>query len=147
VALPLAADRGRRRFITKQWISELNHFETKQPFEKKQPNWRLRRVQAQAEKRQRRVEIRRAAELATSSRAAAQIRLLMTNIEVEAASLDARIAADLEIALVKDPSHPAFPASTKAMIGRRDNLKSTIRALSDRARSMVQNNEADANGF
>jgi hypothetical protein len=109
----------------------LNQLETKQP------NWRLRRVQAQAEKRQRRIETRRQAELAASNRATAQIRLLTTNIEVEVASLDARIAGDLAVAAVKDPAHPAFSVSTKAMMIRRDNLKSTIRALAERAKSMV----------
>ena len=129
--LPVVADKGQRRFITKQWIIDLNQFETKEP------NWRLRRVQAQAEKRQRRIEMRRQAELAASNRATAQIRLLTANIELEVASLDARIAADLEVAAVKDPAHPAFSVSTKAMMIRRDNLKSTIRALAERAKSMV----------
>jgi hypothetical protein len=128
---PSGLDTGQRRFITKHWIIDLNQLETKEP------NWRLRRVQAQAEKRQRRIEMRRQAELAASNRAAAQIRLLTANIEAEVASLDARITADLEVAVVKDPAHPAFSVSTKAMITRRDNLKSTIRALSERARSIA----------
>jgi hypothetical protein len=119
---------------------DLSHTETKQPA------WRLRRLRAMAEKRQRQVESRREAELAASNRAAAQIRLLTANIEAEVADLDARIAADIEVAMVKDPSHDVFPISTKAMIARRDNLKSTIRALSERAGSTADDAKANANG-
>jgi hypothetical protein len=118
---------------------DLSHTETKQPA------WRLRRLQALAEKRQRQIERRREAELAASNRAAAQIRLLMANIEAEVADLDARIAADIEVATVKDPSREVFPISAKAMIARRDNLKSTIRALSERVGATVDA-KADANG-
>jgi hypothetical protein len=109
----------------------LNHIDTTEPA------WRLRRAQALAQKRQRQVERRREAELAARSRAAAQIRMLTANIEMEIASLEARIAADLEIATVKDPAHDAFRASTKAMIERRDNLMCTTRALAERAASMA----------
>ena len=106
---------------------DLTHFETEQP------TLRLRRMRARAEKRQRGIEIRREAELTASNQAAAQIRLLTANIEVEVTNLDATIAADLEVATVKDPLHYAFPVFIKAMIARRDNLKTTIRALSERA--------------
>ena len=115
----------------KQWIINLNHIETKAPI------WRLRRQQAQAEKRQRQVETRRQVELAASNRATAQIRSLTASIRAEVADLDERIAADLKVAAVKDPSHEAFRISTKARITRRDNLQRTIRALSERAESMV----------
>jgi hypothetical protein len=118
---------------------DLSHTETKPPA------WRLRRLHALAEKRQRQVESRREAQLAASNRAAAQIRLLLANIEAEVADLDARIAADIEAATVKDPSHGVFPISAKAMIVRRDNLRSTIRALSERAGSTIDA-KADANG-
>jgi hypothetical protein len=106
----------------------VNHIETAGPA------WRFSRAQARAEKRQRQVEIRREAELAASNRIAAQICLLTAHLEVEVAKMDARIAADLVVAAVKDPSHSAFPISTKAMIARRDNLKATIRALSERGK-------------
>jgi hypothetical protein len=106
----------------------LTHFETGEP------SLRARRVRIQAEKRQRQIEIRRQAELAAARQAAVQIRQLTAGLEAEVANLDACMAADLEVASVKDPSHYAFPVSIKAMITRRDNLKSTIRALLARER-------------
>ena len=104
-------------------------------------------MQALADKRQRQAERRREAELAVRNRAAAQIRLLTAKIEMEIASLEARIAADLQTATVKDPAHEAFRPSTKAMIVRRDNLKCTIHALSERAdRSAPDDAKVDVDG-
>jgi hypothetical protein len=104
----------------------LTHFETEEPI--LQP----RRVQVQLAKRQRQIEIRRQAELAAARQAEAQIRSLTAHLEAEVANLDARVTADLAKATIKDPSHYAFSVSIKAMIARRDNLKSTIRALLER---------------
>ena len=105
----------------------LTHFETEES------TLQPRRVRVQAEKRQRQFEIRRQAELAAANQAATQIRLLTADLEAEAASLEACIAADLAVATIKDPSHYAFPVSIKAMMARRDNIKTTIRALLARA--------------
>jgi hypothetical protein len=123
---PGAAELGRRRFTTKHWTINLSHIETREP------PWRLRRRQALADKRQRQVENRRQAELAASNRTTTQIRMLTAKLEAEVADLEARIAADLKVAAYKDPSHEAFPVSTRAMLVRRDNLKITIRALAQR---------------
>jgi hypothetical protein len=101
----------------------LTHFETEEP------TLQPRRVRVQAEKRRRQIEIRRQAELAAARQAEAQIRQLTAGLEAEVVNLDACIAADLEVVSVKDPSHYAFSVSIKAMIARRDNLKSTIHAL------------------
>src|SRR5437868_14716120 len=110
-------------------MAELNQIETREP------NWRLRRQHALAEKRQRRAELRRQVERAANSRAAAQLRTLMTRIETEIAGLEAGIAADLKAAAVNERAQNTLGA-TRAMIARRDNLKCTIRALSERAASM-----------
>ena len=85
----------------------------------------LAKHQAQNEARkQREIEIKR--------RAATQLRTMIVTLEREVANLDDGISSELMLARVRDPSHFAYPISVKTMQARRENLKATIAALSDR---------------
>jgi hypothetical protein len=85
----------------------------------------LAKHQAQNEARkQREIEIKR--------RAATQLRTMIVTLEREVANLGDGISSELMLARVRDPSHFAYPISVKTMQARRENLKATIAALSDR---------------
>jgi cell division protein FtsB len=85
----------------------------------------LAKHQAQNEARkQREIEIKR--------RAATQLRTMIVTLEREVANLDDGISSELMLARVRDPSHFAYPISVRTMQARRENLKATIAALSDR---------------
>ena len=94
----------------------------------------LAKHQAQNEARkQREIEIKR--------RAATQLRTMIVTLEREVANLDDGISSELMLARVRDPSHFAYPISVRTMQARRENLKATIAALSDR---LALNDDAPA---
>ena len=94
----------------------------------------LAKHQAQNEARkQREIEIKR--------RAATQLRTMIVTLEREVANLGDGISSELMLARVRDPSHFAYPISVKTMQARRENLKATIAALSDR---LALNDDAPA---
>src|ERR1700694_1450574 len=85
----------------------------------------LAKRQAQNEAcKQREIEIKR--------RAATQLRTMLFTLEREIANLDDGISSELMLARVRDPSHFAYPISVRTMQARRENLRATIVALSDR---------------
>jgi hypothetical protein len=90
------------------------------------------RVRARFAKRQLQHEIRKQKEIETDRRAAMQLRAMIAAFERALSSLDDSINADLERARIRDPSHFAYPISVRTMTTRRNNLKATIAALSDR---------------
>jgi hypothetical protein len=90
------------------------------------------RIRGRLAKRLAREHGRKQKQIDTSQREAAQIRSMIASLNRTIASLDGSIAADLEKSHVRDPRHYAFPISARTMIARRDNLRSTIAALSDR---------------
>jgi hypothetical protein len=57
---------------------------------------------------------------------------MIANLEQEVANLDDGISSELTLARVRDPSHFAYPISVRTMQARRENLKTTIAALSNR---------------
>jgi|SRR5664279_5159578 hypothetical protein len=75
-------------------------------------------------------ELRRQKAIETRQRNAAQIRSTIALLNLTVSMLDSSIAAELEIASVRDPRHYAFPISVKTTMPRRDNLKATLSALS-----------------
>ena len=90
------------------------------------------RIRDRLAKRLAREQGRKQKENEIRQREAAQIRSMISSLNSTIASLDGSIAADLERSLIQDPQHCAFPISARTMIARRDNLKGTVAALSDR---------------
>jgi hypothetical protein len=61
-----------------------------------------------------------------------QLREMITTLDHAVISLDLSIAAELDVARERNPSHCAYPIWATALSGRRDNLKATIAVLSER---------------
>jgi hypothetical protein len=83
-------------------------------------------------KRQAQNEARKQREIEIKRRSATQLRTMIAALEREVANLDDGISSELALARVRDPSHFAYPMSVRTMQARRENLKATIAALSDR---------------
>ena len=90
------------------------------------------RIRAILAKRQAQNEAREQREIEIKRRAATQLRTMIVTLEREVANLGDGISSELMLARVRDPSHFAYPISVKTMQARRENLKATIAALSDR---------------
>lgn len=90
------------------------------------------RVQALLAKRQARNEACKQREIELKRRTATQLRMMIASIEREIANLDVSIDSELALARVRKPLHFACPIAAKAMQARRENLKATVAALSDR---------------
>jgi len=56
----------------------------------------------------------------------------------ELSNAEQSIAAELEVARERNPSHWAYPIWATALTGRRDNLKATIAVLSERLATVEQ---------
>jgi hypothetical protein len=69
-------------------------------------------------------------EVETRRATAAKVRGLIEQLERQAARLDDSIGEVLAGARVRDPSDCAYPIEARTMGARRDNIKSTIAALS-----------------
>jgi uncharacterized metal-binding protein YceD (DUF177 family) len=77
-------------------------------------------------------ESRRQAEIDIARRRRVlQTRAAIDEFERAVLNLDLQIAAELECARVRDPSHVAYPIAVRTMVVRRDNMKATIAALSE----------------
>lgn len=94
------------------------------------------RVCALSPKRQARSEARQQREIAVNTRTAIQIRTMIAGLEREVRNLDDSIASELALSGVREPSHFAYPISAKMMQARRENLKTTVAALSERLASI-----------
>jgi hypothetical protein len=90
------------------------------------------RVRALLARRRTQHEVREQREADIKRRVATQLRAMIRTLEFEAAQLDRSISSELELARVRDPSHFGYPISVRTMTLRRDNLKSSIVALSER---------------
>ena len=77
-------------------------------------------------------EARRQNELAASRREAGQLQAMIANLDREIVNLDDSIASELAMSRAREPSHFAYPISVTMMQARRQNLKNTITALTDR---------------
>jgi hypothetical protein len=71
----------------------------------------LNRVSKRLSKRRIFEQHRRQKAIDTRQREAAQIRSTIASLNLTVSMLDSSIAADLEIALVRDPRHHAYPTS------------------------------------
>jgi hypothetical protein len=74
-------------------------------------------------------------------REAAQIRILITDLDRRVRILDRDIATEEEFAGVFDPLNPAYPVLAMTLAVRRDNLKHTIAALEKRLVNFVDRTE------
>jgi hypothetical protein len=90
------------------------------------------RIRAILAKRQAQNEARKQREIEIKRRAARQLRTMIVTLEREVANLNDGISSELMLARVRDPSHFAYPISVRTMQARRENLRATIAALSDR---------------
>jgi hypothetical protein len=68
----------------------------------------------------------------TTLRETEKLRTMIADLEQIVTVLEASLTSELERSRVKDPSDYAFPMSARALIARRDNLKTTITSLLDR---------------
>jgi hypothetical protein len=85
-----------------------------------------------------REESRKQRQIVADQREAMQIRAMIATLDRSVLNLDADIDAELQWARIRDPSHFAFPIAARTMIARRDNLKATIAALSERLAEVDQ---------
>jgi len=77
-------------------------------------------------------EIRKQGQIVANQRDTVQIQAMIAILDRSVLNLDADIDVELQRARVQDPSHFAFPIAARTMIARRDNLKVTIAALTER---------------
>ncbi len=90
------------------------------------------RVAALLAKREAQNEAREQREIEVKKRTAIRLRMMIASIERDIANLDASINSELALARVRKPSHFAYPVAARTMQARRENLKATVAALSDR---------------
>jgi hypothetical protein len=90
------------------------------------------RVRALLVKRQAQIEVREQREIEVKRRTAIRLRMMVASIERDIANLDASISSELALARVRKPFHFAHPIAARTMQARRENLKATVAALSDR---------------
>jgi hypothetical protein len=90
----------------------------------------LQAVHARLTKPWARLEARVQKEVEVKRATAAKVRSLIEELERQAARLDETIGIVLAGARVRDPSDCAYPIEARTMGARRDNIKSTIAALS-----------------
>jgi hypothetical protein len=90
------------------------------------------RVRVLSTKRRPTDESRRQAEIDASRWKAVQTRALIAELERTVVSLEVDIAAELERTRVRDPLNIAYPISVTTLAARRDNVKATLAALSER---------------
>jgi hypothetical protein len=83
-------------------------------------------------KRQAQNEVREQREIEAKRQTAIRLRMMIASIERDIANLDASISSELALARVRKPSHFAYPIAARTMQARRENLKATVTALSDR---------------
>jgi hypothetical protein len=96
------------------------------------------RIRDRLSKQIAREQARKQKGIAVGQRETAQIRSLIASLESAIASLDGSIGADLERSSIQDPRHYAFPISARTMITRRENLRGTVDALSERLAKVEQ---------
>jgi hypothetical protein len=77
-----------------------------------------------------RLEMRVQREIEVKRSTAAGVRRLIEELEGQATGLDTTIVTILAAARVRDPSDCAYPIEARTLGARRDNIKSTITALS-----------------
>ena len=108
---------------------EQHYFETTEIERRNNHPGRVRELFA---KRRAQHAARQLRETESKRREAMQLERMIFNLGREVAQLDDSIISELELARVRDPSHFGYPNSVRTMTARRDNLKATIAALSDR---------------
>jgi hypothetical protein len=120
---------SRKRASTEQFMTTQYHSETvKDQIDNRHPE----RVRAILVKSRAQHEVRKQREIERQLREARQLQSIISNLEREVANLDDSIISELALSSVRQPSHFAYPISARTMQARRENLKTTIAALSDR---------------
>jgi hypothetical protein len=110
-------------------MTAADHFET---VETQNGNNRPRRVRVLSAKRQAQDEARKEREIDAKRRTAIRLRMMIASIQQEIANLDVSINSELALARIRKTSHSAYQIAARTMHARRENLKATIAALSDR---------------
>ena len=77
-------------------------------------------------------EVRKQTEIERRLRETRQLQSMISDLEREVANLDDSIISELALSSVREPSAFADPIPARMMRTRRENLKTTIAALSDR---------------
>jgi hypothetical protein len=90
------------------------------------------KVRASLAKSRTQHEVRRQTEIERQLRETGLLQSMISNLEREVANLDDSILSELALSGVRQPSAVAHPNSARMMQARRENLKTTIAALSDR---------------
>jgi hypothetical protein len=129
VARSRHADSSLGRASAEQLMTSQYYFET---VEIEGENNHPGRVQALLAKRQAQNEARKQREMEVKRRTAIRLRMMIASIEQDIANLDASISSELALARVRKPFHFAYPIAARTMQARRENLKATVAALSDR---------------
>jgi hypothetical protein len=121
------ADSTLGRASVEQLMTSQYYFET---VEIEGENNHPARVQTLLAKRQAQNEVRKQKEIEVKRRTATQLGMMIASIERDIANLDVSINSELEVARVRKPF--AYPIAARTMQARRENLKATVAALSDR---------------
>jgi hypothetical protein len=87
-------------------------------------------------KRQAQYEAREQREIEGQNRTSIRIRTMLVDLEREITNLEVSINSELALASVRDRTHFAYPISARMMESRRENLKATVAALSERLASI-----------
>jgi uncharacterized protein YaaN involved in tellurite resistance len=90
------------------------------------------KVRASLAKSRTQHEVRKRTEIERQQRETGLLQSMIANLEREVANLDDSILSELGLSGVRQPSPSAHPISARMMQARRENLKTTIAALSDR---------------
>jgi hypothetical protein len=120
------------------------HSETfKDQIENKHPE----RVRAILAKSRTQHEVRKQREIERQLREARQLQSIISNLEREVTNLADSIISELALSSAREPSPFAYPISARMMQARRENLKTTIAALSDRLSSSNEPVAEPSNGL
>jgi uncharacterized protein YaaN involved in tellurite resistance len=122
-------DLARKRANPEQFMSAQCHSETvnDQIENKHQENVRASLANSRTQH-----EVRQQTEIERRLRETRQLQSMISNLEREVANLDDSIISELALSSVREPSAFAHPISARMMQARRENLKTTIAALSYR---------------
>jgi uncharacterized protein YaaN involved in tellurite resistance len=135
---------ARKRASAEKFMSAQCHSETvNDQIENKHPE----KVRASLAKSRTQHEVRKQTEIERQLRETRQLQSMISNLEREVANLDDSIISELALSSVREPSPFAHPISARMMLARRENLKTTIAALSDRLSSSNQPVAVPNNGL
>jgi hypothetical protein len=102
-------------------VTRQRYFETKQLERSKRADTERRTIE----------ERRRLATIGALQRMRQRTEAVLLDLKNAATLLDYSIETELQSSLTRDPRHVAFSMAARALMARRDNLRATIKALSE----------------